>query len=67
MELDPPSWSWLSRGVRPHLPGPLLRRLPRLSPTSDDERILCAYFMSPIGGGGPTTMDIEGVYYVEED
>ncbi|MBM4437502.1 MAG: hypothetical protein FJ029_09760 [Actinobacteria bacterium] len=34
---------------------------------ADDERILCAYFMSWMGGGDPTTQDIEGVYFVETD
>ena len=61
-----PIMVWLSRGVRPTYPGRSFSGYPAFT-YADDERILCAYFMSPVGGGGPTTSDIEGVYYVEED
>ena len=62
-----PIMVWLSRGVRPTYPGRSFSGYPAFTYV-DDERILCAYFMSPVGGGGdPTTSDIEGVYYVEED
>ena len=55
---------WLEHAVRPTYPGRSFAGYPAFTHV-DDERILCAYYMSP--GGGPTSMDIEGVYYVEED
>ncbi len=61
-----PIMVWLGRGVRPTYPGRSFSGYPAFA-YADDERILCAYFMSWMGGGDSTTQDIEGVYFVEED
>jgi len=59
-----PNMVWLSRGIRPTYPGRSFAGYPSFT-YADEERILCAYYMSWMGGGEPTTMDIEGVYFVE--
>ena len=56
----------LGRGILDTYPGRSFAGYPSFAYV-DDERILCAYFMSWMGGGGSETQDIEGVYYVEAD
>ena len=60
-----PNMVWLSRGIRPTYPGRSFAGYPSFT-YADEERILCSYYMSWMGGGEPTTMDIEGVYFVED-
>ena len=67
-----PTIVWLGRILNSNYPGRPIHRdyswagYPSITYV-DDERILCAYFMSWRGGGDSTAQDIEGVYYVEED
>ena len=60
-----PDLLWLSRGVRGPYPGRSFGGYPSFT-YADDEHILCAFYMSWMGGGDSTTQDIEGVYLVEE-
>ena len=53
---------WLGGGIRPPDGGLKFAGYPSFA-YADDERILCAYFMSWIGEG--LTTDIEGVYFTE--
>jgi hypothetical protein len=61
-----PTIVWLGRAVQSALGGTHFAGYPSFSYV-DDERILCAYFMSWICDGDPMTTDIEGVFFVEED
>ena len=67
-----PTIVWLGRILNTNHPGrPIHRNYSYVGYPSfthvDDERILCAYFMSWKGAGDSTASDIGGVYYVEED
>ena len=61
-----PTMVWLGRGVMSTYPGRSFSGYPAFS-YADEERILCAYFMSWMGSGDSVTQDIEGVYFIEED
>ena len=61
-----PKIVWLGRGILAARGGTHFAGYPTWAYV-DDERILCAYFMSWMGGGDPENTDIEGVYFVETD
>ena len=57
---------WLGGATQSALGGRSFAGYPSFA-YADEKHILCAYFMSWMGGGNPITTEIEGVYYAEVD